>query len=108
MNRRKFLTSSFNAIATLPFTNLIEAKEERIEKKNEERIIISGAGDVTLGYNFPYMFNKISELNGVDNAYEFPFLNVRNVFENSDLSLVNLEGALTNSDKIRPKEFNFK
>lgn len=108
MNRREFLTSSFKCISTLPLANLIEGTEERIEKAKEERIIISGAGDVTLGFNFPYMFNNISKLYGVDCAFDYPFLNVRNVFANSDLAIVNLEGALTKSDKARPKKFNFK
>ncbi|MFA6022710.1 MAG: CapA family protein [Candidatus Pacearchaeota archaeon] len=78
------------------------------EKNQNNEVTICGAGDVTLGGAFPYMFEKVKKENGEDKAFKAPFEKVCKYFCDSDINIVNLEGALTNSNKIRPKKFNFK
>ena len=98
--RREFLSRSFSGVTTLAV-----ALENPLY---QETITISGAGDVTLGYRFDEMFNSISKQEGKEAAYCSPFKNISNIFRNSDISIANLEGALTLSNKLRPKKFNFK
>lgn len=71
-------------------------------------IILNAAGDCTIGYdeNFGYSksFNEVASLNG----YEFFFENVKDIFDNDDITLVNLEGTFTESTVRRERKFNFK
>ncbi len=72
-------------------------------------ITISAAGDVTLGVNqkqqYSGSFNEYYDLYGEDYFLEY----VKDIFENDDFTIVNLEGVLTNSDNIRTsKEWNMK
>jgi len=66
------------------------------------QIVISATGDVTLGnyrnQAYENSFNYTYE-QGVGDAYFFE--NVADIFEADDLTLVNLEGPLTNSDAPR-------
>jgi poly-gamma-glutamate synthesis protein (capsule biosynthesis protein) len=73
-------------------------------------ITISAAGDVTLGgcetassfRNFMREF----ELNGSDHSHFFR--NVKHIFDEDDLTIVNFEGVLTDQTKGRRSEFNFR
>ena len=72
------------------------------------RITISAAGDCTLGGDASgrsySAFANVYRKNGA--AY---FLkNVRDIFAEDDLTIVNLEGPLTKAKKFREKEFAFK
>lgn len=80
------------------------------EKRRKKTITISFAGDCTIGYdeNFsyenslPYMFNK------ENNNYGYFFQKVKSVFENDDITMVNLETTLTTKAKKADKKFRFK
>ena len=72
------------------------------------KVIISGAGDVTLGWAFPRMFDALKKEFGEEYAFQAPFEKVAEYFRNSDISIVNLEGTLTNYTNPRPKKFNFR
>ena len=83
------------------------------EKPPEEipvEVLISFAGDCTIGTDesfsyvnsFPYRFEKV----GGD--YSYFFKGVRSVFQNDDLTLVNLETTLTTAKKKAKKTFRFK
>jgi len=76
--------------------------------KHDNKIIISGVGDVTLGYRFNEKFRQIENELGEEAAFAYPFKNVLKYFDEDDVSIVNLEGTLTSYDKKRPKKFNFK
>lgn len=73
------------------------------EAPDRVEIVISATGDVTLGNyigqgyanSFDYTYEQ-----GVGDAYYFE--NVADIFEADDLTLINLEGPLTNSEE--PKE----
>jgi len=73
-------------------------------------ITISAAGDVTLGgcpaSNSYRVFMNEFEANG--NDHTFLFRNVRHIFLKDDLTIVNLEGTLTNETRHRGKSFNFR
>lgn len=71
-------------------------------------ITVSSMGDCTLGTdaNFAYStsLNAFYDINGP----EYFFQNVRSVLESDDLSIVNMEGTLTESNQRENKTFAFK
>ncbi len=71
-------------------------------------LTISAAGDVTLGGDAGgrtyAAFAGVWKKNGAD----YFFHNVRPIFEEDDLTIVNLEGPLTTATSHREKEFAFK
>lgn len=72
-------------------------------------IVISAAGDVTLGNNqkqsYKNTFHEAYDLYGEDYFLE----SVKDIFEADDFTIVNLECVLTNSENIRAsKEWNMK
>jgi len=73
-----------------------------------ETIILSFAGDCTIGSDESYRgytFHKVyREVN--DPAYFFS--GVRSIFANDDYTLVNLEGVFTNETRRAEKEFRYK
>ncbi|MDR1560712.1 MAG: CapA family protein [Clostridiales bacterium] len=71
-------------------------------------ITLSAAGDCTLGYDYRYNRNFMDtyERQGRDVTY---FLRgVKDIFEESDLAIVNLEGPLTNEMAHAQKAFVFR
>lgn len=85
-------------------------KLKLISKEAAREIMISTAGDCTLGTDETFGYSKSFlyeyEKHGEDMTY---FLrNVRNIFANDDLTLVNLETPLTTAVKKANKTFRFK
>jgi poly-gamma-glutamate capsule biosynthesis protein CapA/YwtB (metallophosphatase superfamily) len=80
------------------------------EVEDEIEILISFAGDCTIGTDesfsyvnsFPYRFEKVGK------DYSYFFKAVQSVFQNDDLTLVNLETTFTNAKKKAQKAFRFK
>lgn len=70
---------------------------------------LSAAGDVTLGnmhlHGYEGTFNEMYDIQD-DPAYFFE--NVRDIFEEDDMTLVNFEGVLTTSDERVEKAYNMK
>ena len=73
-------------------------------------ITITAAGDVTLGgcpvsnsYNV-YM----NEFRNLNEDFSYFFRNVRHIFFDSDLTVVNLEGTLTDATSHRGRTYNFR
>jgi len=85
-------------------------EQAEIEEESEKEIVISFAGDCTLGtdesfsykYSFPYQFER---QNG---DYEYFFRGVQSIFMEDDLTLVNLETTFTTATKKAEKKFRFK
>lgn len=74
-------------------------------------VIVSSAGDCTLGTDDK--FSKTLSLPGVlqskNNDYSYLFKNVAHIFKNDDITAVNLETTLTDSNTKRAdRQFNFK
>ena len=84
----------------------------RVDPANDpwpKEIIITVGGDCTLGctetqHESPKGFDTIVAEKGVD----WPFSGLRALFAADDLTLVNLEGPLTDATGKKEKKFNFK
>lgn len=75
-----------------------------------EKLVLSAAGDCTLGYDesFGYdgSFNDLLDKAGGDFSYFFS--NVYELFSEDDITIVNLEGDLTDSTTGTVKAYNFR
>lgn len=88
----------------------IEPEGQKMEEVSFTTISISVAGDCTLGFDerrgygnsFPHEFERQQQ------DYGFFLQKVKHIFAESDLSLVNLEGALTDSKVHADKSFVFR
>lgn len=89
-----------------------EPVEEPIEEEPPEDIVItiSLAGDCTIGTDetFTYTNSFPDRLNKVGGDWKYFFAGVRDIFENDDLTLVNLETTFTKATKKANKRFRFK
>lgn len=86
-----------------------KAEEERIARENAPvEIVLSFTGDCTLGtdeaFDIDNSFNSYFEYYGKD----YFFQNVRPLFEKDDITVVNMEGTLTDSPYREEKEYAFK
>lgn len=74
----------------------------------KDTVTISLAGDCSLGklsvHGYAGTFYEEYDLYGES----YFFKNVKDIFANDDMTLVNFEGVLTDSDEIVSKEFNIK
>lgn len=75
-----------------------------------KKVTITAVGDCALGWdtNFSYTNRFDYVMNKNNNDYSYVFKNVLPIFENDDLTIINLEGTLTNSNDRVTKKFNFK
>jgi poly-gamma-glutamate synthesis protein (capsule biosynthesis protein) len=105
MKRREFLEKAL--LATGGFIILRSKLQDDVVPQNtlanNPRINICAIGDVTLGYFFNELYERIKKEKGAEEALKYPFSEVATHFLNSDITIANLEGALTNSKVERPK-----
>ena len=83
-------------------------KQETLEVQ-ETTITISAAGDCTLGTDEGFNYKR--SFKGKYDAVQDPayfFQNVQPVFARDDLTIVNMEGTLTEETTREPKQFAFK
>jgi len=84
--------------------------EQELEPDPIVTITISAVGDITIGgcpaSNSYSTFMREFEANGNDQTYLFR--NVRHIFSESDLTIGNFEGTLTDETRHRGKNFNFR
>lgn len=91
-------------------TELVQAEETAPAQQEPTRILISAAGDCTLG-TYKTGNGKLSAFKSFVNkhGYDYFFANVRDLFSQDDLTIVNLEGPLTSHNSKRPRRaFNFR
>lgn len=92
----------------IPVINTTITTDEKIEKTNNNDILITAVGDCTFGYdeNFGYTnsFNEVYEKNGPN----YFFGGVKHIFKNDDLTIANYEGTFTDSTEKKDKKFAFK
>ena len=74
----------------------------------EERFLLTFAGDCTFGSNPVNQYALYSFENTIGENWAYPFANVLSYFESDDCTLVNLEGTLTETGRRLDKAFNFK
>lgn len=79
-------------------------------KKNPDKVslTISSTGDCTLGTDENFSYS--TSLNAYFESYgaDYFFQNVRSIFQKDDLSIVNMEGTLTDETAREAKTFAFK
>jgi len=75
---------------------------------SEKEIVVSFAGDCTLGQNAGLAGNSNSFASVIGTDYAYPFKNAVDILNKDDLTLINFEGTLTDSVTPRDKEFTFK
>ncbi len=87
-----------------------EAEPTAVSAENEiKKVTISCAGDVTLGTDVNFGGYTMPELMAdKNNDYSYLFSNVKEIFENDDLTIVNFEGTLTDRGVRQDKTFAFK
>lgn len=105
------LSSEANAseITMAEQTNEVSKLTEKVKIPVKTTIKISAAGDCTLGSDLSYgSYNSFMESFYTHNDYGFFMENVEPIFRKDDLTIVNLEGPLTNSTLGVSKEFVFK
>lgn len=98
-------------------TGAIPASEPEIDyrfshfsKGTTGKITVSAAGDCTLGTDetFGYAGSFLDEYKKHGESTAYFLSNVKNIFANDDLTLVNLETPLTTAVRKANKEFRFK
>lgn len=90
-------------------TTLSETETETVVQVEESReVVITFTGDCSLGklsiHGYEGTFYEMYDLKGPG----YFFQNVKQVFENDDMTLINFEGVLTTSNEITEKEYNIK
>lgn len=78
------------------------------QKDKVTKIIISAAGDCTLGSDKNYSYNNSFEEYYDNYGPEYFFNNVKQVFKNDDFTVINLECALTDSNNYANKQYVYK
>lgn len=89
-------------------TAISEEMEKTTKRKNKTvSFTISAVGDCTFGTdeNFAYEGSMPAKY---DEVGDFNYENVKSVFEEDDLTIVNFEGTLTDSTTREDKQFAFK
>lgn len=80
----------------------------QVEKSNIDTIVLSFAGDCTIGSDESYTWNTFDQVYEKVNDPSYFFSGVKCVFEADDFTFVNLEGTFTNAVKKAEKEYRFK
>lgn len=91
-------------------TAISEEMEKTTKRKNKTvSFTISAVGDCTFGTdeNFAYEVSMPAKYDEVGD-FNYFFENVKSVFEEDDLTIVNFEGTLTDSTTREDKQFAFK
>ena len=84
--------------ATRPVIAVPTTPDPTVTEPKAERFTLSFAGDCTFGDNFDAEEQSGTFCKVVKEHYSYPLSNVRDIFLQDDLTLVNLECALTESD----------
>ncbi|MBR3280243.1 MAG: CapA family protein [Clostridia bacterium] len=102
---------SLKGIAVCLFFASILSFESRIELNStkEVEVDLNFAGDCTLGTDESFTYsNQFTDVFNSEKRYDYFFENMQSLFKYDDLTIVNLEGPLTNSKSINKKLYNFK
>ena len=74
----------------------------------DERFLLTFAGDCTLGANPKNTYADVGFPRVVGDDYAYPFQNVVSIFESDDATFVNLEGTLTDVGNPADKTYTFR
>ena len=101
-----FITWIFALFMVLSIPTISFADTSSTPEDETVKITISAAGDCTLGVDSRYNNTFNNYYNQKGNKYFFK--NVKKVFSKDDLTIVNFEGTLTNSNSRAIKTYTFK
>lgn len=98
-----------DADVVVPTAQVTAVSTETPESVKKASVTLTFAGDCTLGIdaNSPYTNSFVYQYDKVSDPAWF-FENVSEYFSNDDITMVNLETALTTSNDKKDKEFAFK
>ncbi len=82
--------------------------EPLIQEEEKKIITLSAAGDCTLGYSAQQSTWNRFDVVVKEKGYDYFFENVKSIFEQDDLTIINLEGPLTRLGTAVQKEFVFR
>lgn len=74
----------------------------------DRQVVVSFLGDCTFGQDTGLAGNSNSFQSVIGTDYAYPFKNSVDILSKDDLTLINFEGTLTDSNSPRDKEFTFK
>lgn len=101
-------SSSVPAVETEePAPDTAQMPEETTEPESL-RMVMTFAGDCTLGCHTEHTHAGYGFLMTVGEDYDYPFRNVKSWFEKDDLTLVNLEGVLADEGHPRGARYSFR
>lgn len=92
--------------ATVPTTEPTTQPAET--EPQEERFLLTFAGDCTLGSNPVNYYAGYGFIKTVGEDYGYPFRNVIDYFENDEFTMINLEGPLTDEGSPVQKKHTFR
>lgn len=109
-----YLYSSSPAASSQPTAAVTQAPQPaatsapRVETDGSIVLTVTAVGDVTIGRNVQHKGTSIfeKELKKQDNDINFIFRNVKNIFNNDDLTIANFEGVLATEYKIPSNKRN--
>lgn len=85
-----------------------ESLTETQTEAEEQRILLTFAGDCTLGSQLLHSYTDFGYAKVVGEDYGYPFRNVLEYFETDDFSFVNLEGVLCGEGEAAVGEKSFR
>jgi len=102
-----------------PYSEKVIAQETEVKQTSDNELeqetlpiefTVSVAGDVTIGTDLDYGYNGsfIHEVKKNNYSYAHFVKYIKPIFEQDDLTIVNLETTLTNAQKKADKKFTFK
>lgn len=90
------------------FTEAPAAETEAQTLPRDETYLLSFVGDCTFGCGLNHVGVGYAFPNVVGDHYRYPFENVISIFEEDDMTFINLEGVLSDTGNPREKRFNFR
>ena len=107
-SKKEQTSASSSSYNTKLDTVTLKKKGKNQKKSDSVSLTISSAGDCTLGtdenFNYQSSLNAFYDLYGAD----YFFKHVKPIFEKDDLSIVNMEGTLTDETTRELKTYAFK
>ena len=111
---KKVETKNQEGYAVNEMEELDKQEENKVKEPVKKTILISFAGDFTLGTDTKFAYDDSLPAAFINSGknYSYFMQNVSNIFSNDDYTLVNLETTFTDSNEKAPKDgdvfYNFK
>ena len=101
-------TTQFMEAVTVPTTEAACVFAETEPEPQEERFLLTFAGDCTFGSSPSNYYAGYGFIKTVGEDYGYPFRNVLHYLQEDELTLINLEGPLTDGGNPMQKKHTFR